>query len=110
MEFHKTETKIGRFLSRIERQTVQNWYQGFFEKGIDKMYEVVDQYTVASVIFDDVIDDAVHVFATVETKSPVSFGQLIVDWSDTLGKSNNINIVLKLKSKLIQKRLELMLL
>jgi len=96
-------------LSSIERQTIQTFYQGFFDQGIHMQYQIVDQYAIAAAIFDDVVEKEVTVYATVETKSPVTLGQVVIDWTNMSHKKANVSIVLGLKSDVIKEHLKSML-
>ncbi|XP_060579042.1 nucleoside hydrolase-like isoform X1 [Ruditapes philippinarum] len=100
-EFQSSQTPCGIFLSKIEKNVVSNFYQPFFNQGIDKQYEVVDQYAVACAIFDDVILDEAAVYASVELRSDLTRGQMVVDWSNVTGNACNVRIVKVINMDLI---------
>jgi inosine-uridine nucleoside N-ribohydrolase len=105
-EFQSSQTPCGIFLSKIEKNVVSNFYQPFFNQGIDKQYEVVDQYAVACAIFDDVILDEAAVYASVELRSDLTRGQMVVDWSNVTGNACNVRIVKVINMDLIQEILK----
>ncbi|XP_053381443.1 uncharacterized protein LOC123556845 isoform X1 [Mercenaria mercenaria] len=104
--FHHSQTVFGLFLSNIEKSVISNFYQPFFDQGICKNYEVVDQYAVASAIFDDVIIEGDAVYASVELRSPLTRGQMVVDWSNVTGNEHNVRIVKKINTEVIEEKLQ----
>lgn len=105
-KFHSSKTVCGLFLSNIEKNIVSSFYQQFFNQGINKRYEIVDQYAVASAIFDDVILEDAAVYASVELRSELTRGQMVVDWLNVTGNECNVRIVKRINIDFVQRLLE----
>ncbi|XP_052806824.1 inosine-uridine preferring nucleoside hydrolase-like isoform X2 [Mya arenaria] len=90
------KTTVGKFVSMLEENVIKSFYQTLRDSGIDKNYEVVDQFAMAAAIFDDVIISQELVYSTVELTSGLCRGQMVVDWSNVLKRNPNVNVVLKI--------------
>ena len=87
------DSKVGKFISKIEHNVINNFYKKFHDKGILKDYEMVDQIAVAAAMFEDIVTTKVSVRATVELKGDYSRGMMVVDWNECLSEEPNVDIV-----------------
>ncbi|WAR30400.1 IUNH-like protein [Mya arenaria] len=86
-------TAVGKFVSMLEENVIKSFYQTLRDSGIDKNYEVVDQFAMAAAIFDDVIMSHELVYSTVELTSGLCRGQMVVDWSNVSKRNPNVTVV-----------------
>jgi len=87
------DSKVGKFISKIEHNVINNFYKKFHDTGVLKDYEMVDQIAVAAAMFEDIVTTKVSVRATVELKGDFSRGMMVVDWNECLSEEPNVDIV-----------------
>jgi len=99
-ETRKSDTPISKFLSTIEKKSVD-----YAKEKKWPTFLPADEYLMACALDCDVIKSCVNVFATVELKGQFTWGQMVVDWKNTLQKPKNVRIVTALDQEKFESKL-----